>query len=155
MLYDSDEAGTNAALRAIPVLVKNGFHVKVTQVPDGKDPDEFIKAKGAAEFSKLLVNAVHYISFEIACIQRKYNLKNPEHRVRFATEAAEILAKLDSEIERNVYLGEVSRVTGVEEEAIRSEIRQAGAKRGCGLPKGRPKAAAESEELHAGGQKKG
>lgn len=122
LLYDSDEAGTNAALRAIPVLVKNGFRVKVTQVPDGKDPDEFIKAKGAAEFSKLLVNAVHYISFEIACIQRKYNLKNPEHRVRFATEAAEILAKLDSEIERNVYLGEVSRVTGVEEEAIRSEI---------------------------------
>ena len=124
LLYDSDEAGTNAALRAIPVLVKNGFHVKVTQVPDGKDPDEFIKAKGAAEFSKLLVNAVHYISFEIACIHRKYNLKNPEHRVRFATEAAEILAKLDSEIERNVYLGEVSRVTGVEEEAIGSEIRK-------------------------------
>lgn len=124
LLYDSDEAGTNAALRAIPVLVKNGFRVKVTQVPDGKDPDEFIKTKGAAEFSKLLVNAVHYISFEIACIQRKYNLKNPEHRVRFATEAAEILAKLDSEIERNVYLGEVSRVTGVEEEAIRGEIRK-------------------------------
>lgn len=124
LLYDSDEAGTNAALRAIPVLVKNGFHVKVTQVPDGKDPDEFIKAKGAAEFSKLLVNAVHYISFEIACIHRKYNLRNPEHRVRFATEAAEILAKLDSEIERNVYLGEVSRVTGVEEEAIGSEIRK-------------------------------
>ena len=124
LLYDSDEAGTNAALRAIPVLVKNGFRVKVTQVPDGKYPDEFIKAKGAAEFSKLLINAVHYISFEIACIQRKYNLKNPEHRVRFATEAAETLAKLDSEIERNVYLGEVSRVTGVEEEAIRSEIRK-------------------------------
>ncbi len=124
LLYDSDEAGTNAALRAIPVLVKNGFRVKVTQVPDGKDPDEFIKAKGAAEFSKLLVNAVHYISFEIACIRRKYNLKNPEHRVRFATEAAEILSKLDSEIERNVYLGEVSRVTGVEEEAIRREIQK-------------------------------
>ena len=124
LLYDSDEAGTNAALRAIPVLEKNGFRVKVTQVPDGKDPDEFIKKKGAAEFSKLLINAVHYISFEIACIQRKYNLKNPEHRVRFATEAAETLAKLDSEIERNVYLGEVSRVTGVEEEAIRSEIQK-------------------------------
>lgn len=122
LLYDSDEAGTNAALRAIPVLVKNGFRVKVTQVPDGKDPDEFLKAKGAAEFSKLLVNAVHYISFEIACIQRKYNLKNPDHRVRFATEAAQILSKLDSEIERNVYLGEVSRVTGVEEAAIRKEI---------------------------------
>ena len=122
--YDADEAGQKATARAIPILRNSGLNVKVLTIPSGKDPDEFIKAKGAAEFSKLLVNAVHYISFEIACIQRKYNLKNPEHRVRFATEAAEILAKLDSEIERNVYLGEVSRVTGVEEEAIRSEIRK-------------------------------
>ena len=122
LLYDSDEAGTNAALRAIPVLVQNGFRVKVTQVPDGKDPDEFLKANGSAAFSKLLVGAVHYLSFEIACIRRKYNLDNPEHRVRFAAEAAQILAKPESEIERSVYLSEVSRMTGVEEEAIRSEI---------------------------------
>ncbi len=122
LLYDSDEAGTNAALRAIPVLTANGFRVRVTQVPNGKDPDEFMKEKGAVEFSKLLVNAVHYISFEIACIQKKYNLNNPEHRVRFATEAADILSKLDNAIERNVYAGEVSRMTGVEEGAIRSEI---------------------------------
>ena len=124
LLYDSDDAGTNAALRAIPILVKNGFRVRVTQVPDGKDPDEFIKTNGAAEFSRLLVNAVHYVSFEIACIKRKYNLNNPEHRVRFATEAAEVLSKLDSDIERNVYLGEVSRMTGVEEEAIQNEVRK-------------------------------
>lgn len=124
LLYDSDDAGTNAALRAIPVLVKSGFRVRVTQVPDGKDPDEFIKANGAAEFSKLLINAVHYISFEIACSKRNYNLENPEHRVRFATEAAQILARLESDIERNVYLGEVSRATGVEEGAIRSEMQK-------------------------------
>lgn len=122
LLYDSDEAGTNAALRAIPVLVKSGFRVRVTQVPDGKDPDEFIKANGAAAFSRLLLDAVHYISFEIACSRRNFNLENPEHRVRFATEAAQILARLESDIERNVYLGEVSRATGVEEDAIRSEI---------------------------------
>ena len=122
LLYDSDEAGTNAALRAIPVLCANGFRVRVMQVPNGKDPDEFIKQNGALEFSKLLVNAVHYISFEIACIQKKYNLDNPEHRVRFATEAADILSKLDNAIERNVYAGEVCRMTGVEEAAIRSEI---------------------------------
>lgn len=122
LLYDSDEAGTNAALRAIPVLTANGFHVRVTQVPNGKDPDEFIKQNGALEFSKVLLNAVHYISFEIACIQKKYNLNNPEHKVRFATEAADILSKLDNAIERNVYAGEVSRMTGVEEGAIRSEI---------------------------------
>lgn len=124
LLYDSDEAGTNAALRAIPVLVQNGFRVKVTQVPDGKDPDDFIKQNGAVAFAKLLVDAVHYISFEIACIQRKYNLESPDHKVRFANEAADVLSKLDNEIERNVYAGEVSRMTGVEESAIRNEIKK-------------------------------
>lgn len=124
LLYDSDEAGTNAALRAIPVLVEHGFGVRVTQVPDGKDPDAFIKQYGAVAFSKLLVDAVHYISFEIACIKRNYNLDIPEHKVRFATEAAKILSGMENEIERNVYTAEVSCMTGVEENAIQTEIQK-------------------------------
>lgn len=149
LLYDSDEAGTNAALRAIPVLVKSGFRVRVTQVPDGKDPDEFIKANGAAAFAKLLLNAVHYISFEIACSKRSYNLENPEHRVRFATEAAQILARLGSDIERNVYLGEVSRATGVEEEAIRSEIHKLTRKEEAAVRREDP--AGQPRQLNGGG----
>ena len=47
LLYDSDDAGTMAAQRAIPILTQNGFRVKVMQVPNGKDPDEFIKQNGA------------------------------------------------------------------------------------------------------------
>lgn len=124
LLYDSDEAGTNAALRAIPVLTSNGFRVRVLRVPDGKDPDDFIKQNGATAFSKLLVNAVHYISFQISCIKRNYNLQNTEHRVRFTTEAAEALAKLENDIERNVYTGEVARMTGIDEDAIKNEIRK-------------------------------
>ena len=124
LLYDSDEAGTNAALRAIPVLVENGIRVRVTQVPDGKDPDEYIRQNGAQAFARLLVDAVHYISFQIACIRKQYDLRIPEHKVRFATQAAEILAKLDSEIERNVYTAEVSRMTGVEESALQNEIQK-------------------------------
>lgn len=124
LLYDSDEAGTNAALRAIPVLVENGLRVRVTQVPDGKDPDEYIRQNGAQAFARLLVDAVHYISFQIACIRKQYDLQIPEHKVRFATQAAEILAKLDNEIERNVYTAEVSRMTGVEESALQNEIQK-------------------------------
>ncbi len=122
LLYDSDEAGTMAALRAIPILVKNGLGVRVLQVPNGKDPDEFIRHNGAQEFSKLLVNAVHYISFEIKCLQKNYNLDNPQHKVAFTTEAAKILSRLDSDIERDVYLGQVAHMTNIEESAIRSEI---------------------------------
>lgn len=122
LLYDSDTAGTNAALRAIPVLVDNGFNVKVLQVPDGKDPDEFIKHNGSMEFSKLLVNAVSHISFQIECKRKNYNLNNPEHKVKFTVEAAKILASLSSDIERDVYIKEVSDETGISESSIKKEI---------------------------------
>ncbi len=124
LLFDSDEAGTTAALRAIPHLVQNGFRVKVLQVPDGKDPDEFIKQNGSMEFSKLLVNAVSYITFEISCIQKKYNMQNAEHRVLFTTEAAKVLSALDNDIERDVYVKEVAKMTDISSEAIENEIRK-------------------------------
>lgn len=124
LLYDSDDAGTNAALRAIPILVAGGFRVRVLQVPNGKDPDEFIKQEGSLAFRKLLLEAVHYISFQIACIKREYYLENLDQRVLFTREAAKILAKLDSDIERDGYIGEVARMTGIAEEAIKSEVKK-------------------------------
>ena len=122
LLFDSDEAGTNAILRAIPVLISNGFRVKVMQVPGGKDPDEFIKANGSKEFAKLLVSADSYITFQINCIRKKYNLENTEHKVIFTTEAAKILANIDSAIERDAYIKDVSKYTDISEDAIRNEI---------------------------------
>ncbi len=125
LLYDSDDAGTTAALRAIPVLVENGLVVRVLQVKDGKDPDEFIKEHGAKAFADLLLqDTVHYISFQIACSQKKYNLQNPQEKIQFVSEAAAILAKLDSAIERSVYVKEVSRMTDVEESAIHEELKK-------------------------------
>ena len=52
LTYDSDEAGTKAALRAIPILKEAGLTVKVINMKPYKDPDEFIKALGAEEFQK-------------------------------------------------------------------------------------------------------
>ncbi len=122
LLYDSDEAGTRAALRAIPVLVNNGFDVKVTQVNGAKDADEFIKKYGAEAFGKLIVDAVSHITFRIGCAGKNYNLENADHRVRFADEAAKILADVANDIERDVYTKETAAVCGIDEAALRSRI---------------------------------
>lgn len=122
LLYDSDEAGTNAALRAIPVLTAEGFKVKVLQVPDGKDPDEFIKHKGSMEFGKLLYNAENYITFQVNCIRKQYNMQNTEHKVIFTTEAAKILSKVENSIERDAYAKEISDYTGIAYDAVLNEI---------------------------------
>lgn len=122
LLYDSDEAGTRAALRAIPVLVNNGFDVKVTQVKGAKDADEFIKKYGAEAFGKIIVDAVSHITFRIGCAGKNYNLENADHRVRFAEEAAKILADVANDIERDVYTKETAAVCGIDEAALRSRI---------------------------------
>ncbi len=122
LLYDSDNAGTMAAQRAIPILVQHGFQVKVLQVPDGKDPDEFIKQHGAETFSRLLANAVHYIMFQIQYLKKEYDLTQTQQKVEFTIKAANILAKLDNDIERTVYTAEVSRMTDISPQVIESEI---------------------------------
>lgn len=122
LLFDSDNAGTQAALRAIPILVENGLTVKVLQVTNGKDPDEFLKEHGSSEFSKLLNDAVHYITFQINCSRNNYDLTIIEEKIKFVTEVAKILSKLTNKIERSVYVKEVSKSTQVEEDAILEEI---------------------------------
>lgn len=122
LLFDSDDAGTNAILRAIPVLVKNGFHVRVAQVTGGKDPDEFIKQYGVEEFGKLLVEAKSYISFQLKTAQKKYHMDRLEDRIQYTEEAAKILSELPSEIEREAYRTEIAKVTGISDQAIHEEI---------------------------------
>ena len=122
LVFDSDTAGETAALRAIPILLEQGFKVKVLRVPNGKDPDEFIKQNGSLEFGKLLVNAKGHISFEIDCIKKKYNLNSTEGKLEFTKEAALMLSKLDSPIERDVYTKEIAKETKIAEDAIFGEI---------------------------------
>lgn len=124
ILYDSDEAGERAALRAIDVLVKKGFEVKVLQVPNGKDPDEFIRVNGSGEFAKLLVNAVSHIKFRVDCEKRNYNLENTEHKIKFTTQAAKIISTLDNNVEREAYAEDIAAETGISREAILSDVKR-------------------------------
>ena len=65
LTYDSDEAGTRAALRAVPILREAGISAKVVRMDPYKDPDEFIKALGGEEFQKRLDHAENSFMFEI------------------------------------------------------------------------------------------
>jgi len=129
LLFDSDQAGENAALRAIPILTKGGFKVKVLQVPDGKDPDEFIKANGSAEFGKLLLNAMSYMTFQINCVRKKYNMADEESKMLFTQEASKLISTIPSPVERELYIKQLSEETGISDTAVTEEITSADKKR--------------------------
>lgn len=104
LTYDSDEAGTKAALRAIPILKEAGLTAKVINMKPYKDPDEFIKALGAKEFQKRIDSAENAFFFEITVMEKNYNLTDPEQKTKFFNEIAKKMLMFPEEIERNIYI---------------------------------------------------
>lgn len=108
--YDSDEAGTRAALRAIPILKESGLSVRVLNLKPYKDPDEFIKALGADELEKRLKEAVGSFMFEVSILKQQYNENDPESWTAFAHELAKKLATISERLERQNYLEACARM---------------------------------------------
>ncbi len=122
LLFDSDSAGEKAAMRAIPILLSAGLGVKVLQLEGAKDPDEYIKSFGRQAFIDCLSNAVSHVSFRVGVIKKGYDISDPEQNIRFTNETAKLIAELDNEIERDVYIKETSQLTGITSEAIKKEV---------------------------------
>ncbi|MBQ8327703.1 MAG: DNA primase [Lachnospiraceae bacterium] len=108
LIYDSDEAGTRAALRAIPILKEAGISAKVVNLKPYKDPDEFIKNLGTEAFQERLDNADNSFFFEIRVLESQFNLKDPEEKTNFHREIAKKLCEFSEEVERDNYLEAVA-----------------------------------------------
>ena len=107
--FDSDEAGNNATLNAIPILKDAGISVKVIDLNPHKDPDDFINALGPEEFKKRIDNARNSFFFEIDMLEKNYNLNDPEEKNSFFDEIANKLLTFTEELERNFYMEAVAK----------------------------------------------
>jgi len=125
LIYDGDEAGQRAAHRAIPMLEKAGLQIKVLQMKDAKDPDEFLKKFGPDKFKLLLEASAGRVEYQLAAIRRKYDLRIDEQKIRYVHEAAELISTLDSSIKREVYGGRVAESAGISMDAMKLEVNKA------------------------------
>lgn len=121
--YDADTAGQAAAQRAIEILKKCDLRVRVLKVPGAKDPDEFIKSKGADAFRNLISHSENHNIYRIEQIAGKYDLEEDEARVAFLREAARMLATIDGDVEREVYADRVARMAKVSKDAVANEVK--------------------------------
>lgn len=96
LIYDSDEAGTKAKLRAIPILRQYGITPYVVILDPYKDPDELIKVLGWEEMSKRIDNAVDGVIFEIMQLEHEFNRSDPASNAEFEKEAASKIASFSS-----------------------------------------------------------
>ena len=120
--YDSDEAGTKAAMRAIPILKEAGLSTKVINMQPYKDPDEFIKALGAEAFQERIDNASNSFMYEIGVIEKKYDRSDPESSTEFEREVARKLTGFSQKLERDNYLNAVCRKFNIQMDGMRELV---------------------------------
>ena len=122
--YDSDGAGQKAAQRAIGLLEKLDMKVKVVTMSGAKDPDEFIKSKGADAFRNLIEKSENHIDYRLQSVTKKYDLTVDEQKVAFIKEASDMVARLPGSVERQVYSMRVASMAGVSNELVEDEVKR-------------------------------
>ncbi|MCL2397537.1 MAG: DNA primase [Defluviitaleaceae bacterium] len=122
ILFDEDEAGVRATLRAIPHLYSAGLAVRVATLPDAKDPDEYLSRFGPQSLLAQLDRSLDFVDFQVQTALQKYDLAVTTQRIAFLKEAAEIIGKLDSSIEREAYLRDLSTKYQIDQGAVKEEI---------------------------------
>ena len=139
LTYDSDEAGTKAALRAIPILKDVGITAKIIRMEPYKDPDEFIKNLGAEAFEERIGRARNGFMFSLEVLERDYDMHSPEGKTDFMREVARRLGEFEEEIERNNYIEAVAQAYHVGYEELRKLVVKTAVQRGLAKPVSRPK----------------
>lgn len=122
LCFDADAAGQKAVQRAGEVLKSTGLEVRVINVPDGKDPDEFIKKHGAARFSALLEGAVSELEYKLLTAVEGIDVTSDDGKLRYLSSAAQIIASCNDSMARDIYIGRLCDKYGVSRTAMQSKV---------------------------------
>lgn len=120
--YDSDAAGQSATKRAINLFSSTNVSVSVLQLDKAKDPDEYIRKFGADKFARLIEGGKSAMDFEIDKLKNQYNLTMNEDKVAFLRDFCSLMAEIDNPLQRDVYIGQISRELDVSKDSINSTV---------------------------------
>lgn len=124
LMLDADAAGQKAIKRATELLQNTGLSVRVVVIPDGKDPDEYIKKNGADRFSALLSGAVSDMEYKLLTASAGIDLASDDGRLKYLAAAAEIIAEDEDIMARDVYIGKMCEKYGVSRTALTAKVEE-------------------------------
>ncbi|MEF9945838.1 MAG: toprim domain-containing protein, partial [Lachnospiraceae bacterium] len=145
LTYDSDEAGTKAAIRAVPILKEAGISAKVIRMTPYKDPDEFIKNLGAEAFEERIQKAGNGFLFGLEILERDYDLNSPEGKTHFYNEMAKRLLTFEEELERNNYIEAAANRYHIGYENLKKLVEKTAVQSGLATPATKPRSTAKRE----------
>ncbi|MBY4676058.1 DNA primase [Marinobacterium arenosum] len=124
--FDGDEAGRNAARRALETtlpVISDGKEARFLFLPEGEDPDSLVRKEGPDAFQQRMNGALPLSSFFFQTLQRDIDLDHLDGRARFSREALPLIGAMQPSILRQMMLNQVQQLTGLSEQQL-EELQQ-------------------------------
>ncbi|MBE6591927.1 MAG: DNA primase [Ruminococcaceae bacterium] len=122
LCYDSDQAGRNAAQKAMRLISEAGMTVKVITLSGAKDPDEFLQKYGKLKFAEVLKNASGQIEYRFDQLKAGYDLETLDGKKGFIKEVVGVLARWGTPLETDLFLNKLSELTSVSRQVLNAEL---------------------------------
>jgi DNA primase len=125
LCYDADTGGQSGTLRGMEILANRDLTVKVAQMPVGMDPDEYIRVRGGEAFrTQILGGALSLTSFKLESLKKNHDLKDEAGRMRYLSEALDVIAALPLVIEQDHYCRRLAEEFHLSLDAVKEELRR-------------------------------
>ncbi|MFB0527845.1 MAG: DNA primase [bacterium] len=122
IVYDADTAGVKATLRGLDLLIGSGLKVKVVALPQGTDPDDFLRSQGAEKFQREISQALSLVDYRIRLVSQNTDLSSSEGKVAVVEEVLPTIARIKNLVEQKEEIKKLSRVISVDEETLLLEL---------------------------------
>jgi DNA primase len=122
MIFDADQAGELATLRSLDLFLSLDMNVKVVSLPEGFDPDLFIRERGLNRLRQRIGEAVNLFDYKIDLLESKYNIEKSEDKAKIAQEMLLTINKVRNEVLKSSYLKRLAEILSVNEEALLIEL---------------------------------
>src|SRR5688572_28968241 len=132
--FDPDAAGQGAAARSSEMLVAEGFQVNVALLPEGQDPDTFVRSEGAGAYAERLRGSQPYLDYLLDRAAARHNVARAEGRRAFLTEMLGVAATIPDAAARDQFADRLAHKARITEDVVRQEIRKAAVRKKTELP---------------------
>lgn len=118
LCLDGDKAGKNATIKSIDILLQEGFTIKVVDLPENLDPDEFLDKKGGDELESLIKSPLSSLDFKMNYYYEMTNMDNYDDRKKYLETIAKEISNLSDIIDQDYYIQQLEKKSGFSKETI-------------------------------------
>ncbi|MDD5668857.1 MAG: DNA primase, partial [Candidatus Omnitrophica bacterium] len=124
MVYDGDAAGEMAAVRSLDIFVEEGMDVKIAVLPQGFDPDTFVREKGADQFKQIIYNALSLFDYKMKVLKSKYGVSSIESKAKISAEMLSTIHKFTNAIIKTEYIKKLAHELSISDDSLVQELKK-------------------------------